>query len=419
MQIEIVTIGNEVLSGRTLDTNFAFLARLLEEASVQVAWHTTVGDTPEGISEGLGRALERADAVIMTGGLGPTPDDITRKTVAGLLGRPLQLDEPTLDHIRARGRRSGRKLPATVETMALVPRGAELWRNPVGAAPGILVEHKGKPVILLPGVPQEMEALAREHVMPYLRERTGLAVESFTLRTFGAFESQLHDRIGTLPDQWHGATLAYLPSYFGVDLRVTTTGANPVAVREASEVAYRELRGIVAPVIYAEGGRSMEDVTGEALASRGWRIATAESCTGGLVAKRLTDVAGSSRYVERGWVTYSNASKVALLGVDEATLAAHGAVSAPVAEQMARGARERAGVEVGVSVTGIAGPDGGSEEKPVGMVFVAVSTPDAEAVRVHRMLGSRSAIRERSSQTALDMVRRMAAQLPVDPEWDR
>ena len=414
MQIEIVTIGTEILSGRTLDTNFAFLARLLEEASVVIAWHTTVPDTPEGISEGIGRAIDRGDAVIVTGGLGPTPDDITRKTVASLLGRPLQLDEGTLEHIRGRGRRMGRKLPATVETMALVPRGADVWLNPVGAAPGILMEHKGKPVILLPGVPQEMEALARQYVVPYLRERTGLAVECFTLRTYGAYESQLHERIGTLPDAWHGASLAYLPSFFGVDLRVTTTGTNPAAVREAAQQAYRELMAIAAPVVYAEGTRTMEEVVGEALVARGWHIATAESCTGGLLGKRLTDVAGSSRYVDRGFITYSNASKVALLGVDEATLAAHGAVSAPVAEQMARGARERAGAEMGVAITGIAGPDGGSDDKPVGTVFVAVSSPLGDVVRLHRLSGSRAVIRERSSQTALDMVRRVLAELPVD-----
>lgn len=419
MNLEIVTIGTEILSGRTLDTNFAFLARLLEEASVRVAWHSTVPDTTEGISEGVARAIERAEGVIVTGGLGPTPDDITRKTIAGLLGRPLQLDEAVLEHIRTRGRRAGRKLPATVETMALIPRGAEVWMNPVGAAPAILIEHKGKPVILLPGVPQEMEALAREHVVPHLRERSGLAIECFTLRTYGVFESQLHERIGAMPEGWHGASLAYLPSYFGVDLRVTTSGANPAAVREAAQQAYRELTALVGPVVYAEGTRTMEDVVGEALIARGWRIATAESCTGGLVAKRLTDIAGSSRYMERGFVTYSNESKTALLGVDAGTLAAHGAVSAAVAEEMARGARERSGAEVGVAITGIAGPDGGSEEKPVGTVFVALASPLGEVVRLlPRMAGSRAVVRERSSQSALDIVRRQLAGLPIDPSLD-
>ncbi|MFM8560168.1 MAG: competence/damage-inducible protein A, partial [bacterium] len=194
MRIEIVTIGNEVLSGRTFDTNFVFLARALEEASVVVAYHSTIGDTAEAISEALKLALTRADAVIMTGGLGPTPDDLTRKAVSTTLNRPLQRDEGVLAHIRDRGKRAGRKLPPSVETMALVPRGAELWQNPVGAAPGILIEHRKKPVILLPGPPNELEALARESVVPYLRERSGMSIESFTLRTYGMFESQLHER---------------------------------------------------------------------------------------------------------------------------------------------------------------------------------------------------------------------------------
>ncbi len=418
MNVEIVTIGNEVLSGRTVDTNFAFLARLLEEASVQVAWHSTVGDTQERIAEGLKRALERADAVIMTGGLGPTPDDVTRKAVATVLGRPLQLDEGVLTAIRERGARYGRKLPATVETMALIPRGAEVWPNPVGVAPGLLVLQRDKPVILLPGVPQEMEALAEEHAVPYLRERTGRAVEAFTLRTYGVAESQLHERIGAMPDGWAGASLAYLPSWFGVDLRVTVAGTNAALVRETRVRAYNELFARVKGVVYAEGGTNMEEVVGAILVKRAWRIAAAESCTGGLLAKRLTDVPGSSRYVERGFVTYSNAAKVELLGVEQAVLDAQGAVSAAVAEQMADGARQRAGVEVGVGITGIAGPEGGSEQKPVGLVFVGIASPLGVFARRLRFPGSRSTVRERSVQTALDFLRRHLLELPVDPALD-
>jgi len=414
MQVEIVTIGNEVLSGRTLDTNFAFLARALEEASVPVGWHTTVGDVAERIAEALRRALGRADAVVVTGGLGPTPDDITRKAVATVLKRPLQLDDEVLTRIRERGKRAGRKLPASVESQALLPRGATVWPNPLGTAPGLLMLEDDKPVILLPGVPQEMEALAIESVVPYLKERTGLAVESFTLRTAGVFESQLHERIGKLPQKWPGATLAYLPSYFGVDLRVTVTGADRDQVREVTARAYDALKERVATVVYAEGTRTIEEVVGEGLVQKGWHLATAESCTGGLVARRVTDVPGSSRYFERGFVTYSNASKTALVGVSAEDLAAHGAVSAPVAEQMARGARERAEVELGVGITGIAGPDGGSEEKPVGTVFIGVSSPRADSVRKYRFMGTRKTIRERAAQTALDLLRRELQGLPLD-----
>jgi nicotinamide-nucleotide amidase len=251
MRIEILTIGNEILSGRTLDTNFAMLARALEEVSVQVTWHSTVGDVPERIGEALGLALERADGVVVTGGLGPTPDDVTRKAVANVLGRPLRLNEHVLESIRARARRLGRKLPASVETQALVPTGAQLWENRLGTAPGLLILHQDKPIILLPGVPQEMEGLAREFGVPYLSERTGQRVESFTIRTAGTFESRL--RKGSARRlQWANATLAYLPSYFGVDLRVTVAGDDAKQVEETAARAHRELRALVEPVVYAD-----------------------------------------------------------------------------------------------------------------------------------------------------------------------
>jgi nicotinamide-nucleotide amidase len=418
MQIEIVTIGHEILSGRTLDTNFAFLARALEAASVQVAWHTTVGDTAEQIGAALRQALSRADAVVMTGGLGPTPDDLTRKAVATVLGRPLFLDEEVLQSIRERGRRLGRKLPASVESQALLPRGASTWSNRLGSAPGLLIEHDGRPVILLPGVPQEMEGLATEFVVPYLQQRSGRHVVSFTLRTNGVYESMLHEKIGALSAQWPGATLAYLPSWFGVDLRVTTSGQDQSEVSAVAARAYEELKARVAPVVYAEGTTPMEQVVGETLLELGWKIATAESCTGGLLAKRLTDIAGASRYFERGFVTYSNVSKIEQLGVRAADLEAHGAVSPPVAEQMAEGARKRAGAEVGVGITGVAGPEGGSEEKPVGTVFIAIASPRGAAVRKYHLNGTRSTVRERGAQTALDLARRQLRGLPLEARLD-
>jgi len=418
MQVELITIGNEVLSGRTLDTNFAQIARALEEVDVQVVWHATVGDVAERIGEALRLALSRADAVIMTGGLGPTPDDLTRKAVATILGRPLRLDEQVLESIRERARRMNRKLPAAVESQALLPTGAQVLPNPVGTAPGILLMVQERPVIMMPGVPQEMEAILRESVVPYLGERSGARVVTFTLRTAGTFESALHEKIGPLPQKWPGATLAYLPSYFGVDLRVTTSGNDAAAVERVAERARTELMQKVGAVVYAEGSTSIEEVVGEELKRRNMRIAVAESCTGGLLAKRLTDTPGSSQWVERGFVTYSNAAKVELLGVREQDLAAHGAVSAEVAEQMARGAAERARVEFGAGITGIAGPEGGSAAKPVGTVFIAVSDGAGAATRRFAFHGSRATVRERSAQTALDLIRRRLQGLPLDPSLD-
>lgn len=418
MQVEILTIGDEVLSGRTIDTNFAFLARALEAANVQVGWHTTVGDSAIRIGEALRAALTRADAVVTTGGLGPTPDDLTRKAIATVLRRPLQLDEEVLAAIRERAKRSRRKVPVSIETQALIPRGAEVWPNPVGTAPGLLMLSVRKPVILLPGVPAEMEALAEQFVVPYLKKRSGRFVETFTLRTSGVWESMLHEKIGKQSQKWAGATLAYLPSYFGVDLRVTVAGPDEHVVQTVTGKAYEELKALVAPVLYAEGVQAIEQVVGELLVAKDWKIAVAESCTGGLMAKRLTDVAGSSRYVERGYVTYSNQSKVEMLGVKEADLKAHGAVSAEVAQQMARGARDKAKAQVGVGITGIAGPDGGTDKKPVGTVFIAISTPDGDAVRDYKIMSTRTAVRERAVQQALDLVRRRLLDLPLDPSLD-
>jgi competence/damage-inducible protein CinA-like protein len=415
MHVEIITIGNEVLSGRTLDSNFAFLARALEKVGVQVGWHATVGDDGARIAEALTRAVSRADAVVTTGGLGPTPDDITRAAVAQSLGLPLVLDEQVLERIRERVRRLGRPLPPSVEMQALLPHGAVAWPNRLGTAPGIVLEQRGKPVIMLPGVPQEMEGLAREHLVPFLQARSGRVVETFTLRTAGVFETLLHEALGDVPQAWQGATLAYLPSWYGVDLRVTVAGTDAGAVHDTATQAREALLARVEPVVYATDERSMEETVGELLAQLGWHMAVAESCTGGLVCKRLTDVAGSSRYVERGYVTYSNASKIELLGVRSIDLEHHGAVSAPVAEQMAEGARRRAGVEVGVGVTGVAGPGGGSEEKPVGLVFIAVASPRSAVTRRLNIVGTRVAVREHATQAALDLVRRNLVGLPPEP----
>ena len=251
------------------------------------------------------------------------------------------------------------------------------------------------------------------------RSRSGQRVATFTLRTAGTYESRLQEKIGALPAGWPGAMLAYLPGWHGVDLRVTVAGDDGAAVQRVAQQALADLRGVVGAYVYAEGATTMEEVVGARLLARGWRIAVAESCTGGLVTKRLTDVAGSSRYVERGFVTYSNESKVQLLGVRDADLATHGAVSAEVAAQMARGAAERAGAELGVGVTGIAGPDGGTADKPVGTVFIAIHDQQAgTATRQLKMFGTRIAIRERSTQTALDMVRRRLEGLDLAPPRD-
>lgn len=416
MRIEIVTIGHEVLSGRTADTNFVHLARRLEEVDAFVERHTTVGDVAADIADALRAALSRAECVVVTGGLGPTPDDLTRGVVADTLGRPLETREEVLEHIRDRVRRAGRPMPASVEEMARVPRGATVWRNSVGSAPGVLIEHEGRFVVLLPGPPSELRAITDEHLLPWLRERSTQEVAVVTLHTFGIFESQLHARIAGLSDGWPEARLAYLPGPGGVDLRVTVSAPRGSGRAEATVTRARtELLARVGDWVHGEDDATMERVVGAALVERGWRLALAESCTGGLIAKRLTDVPGSSEWFERGFITYSNAAKTELLGVAPALLAAHGAVSEEVARAMAVGARGAAGVEVALAVTGIAGPGGGSEQKPVGTVCLAVASGSGDFVRRFQFPGGRTAVRDRSAQMALELLRRHLLGLPPEP----
>ena len=417
MIAEVVTVGNEVLSGRTLDTNFAALARLLEESGAKVAWHQTVPDVADAIAAALQTALRRARLVVLTGGLGPTPDDLTRKAVAQALNRPLSLDAEILEALRRRWEaRGGRQpMPASNEQQALLPRGAQAVANPIGSAPGLLIELDEQAVFVLPGVPEEMEAMARAAVAPWVTGRAARPVEYLTLRTTGIWESVLAERIGDAAALLPGCGLAYLPGLSGVDVRValpTGESADPAAARERARAALAERIG---PYVYAEGEETLEQVVGRLLLERGWSIAVAESCTGGLVAGRLTAVAGSSSYFESGVVCYSNAAKVRLAGVRSTLIARHGAVSEAVARALARGVAKKREVPVGVGVTGIAGPAGGTPEKPVGTVHVACVTPDGERHRELRLAGTRRMVRERSVAAALELVRRALLGLPEPP----
>jgi nicotinamide-nucleotide amidase len=405
---EVITVGNEILSGRTVDTNFAFLAHLLEENGARVAQHQTVGDTVEAIGAAVQQALSRARLIVLTGGLGPTPDDLTRKALAQSLNRPLSLDPRILERLRERWEQRGGRatMPANNEQQALVPRGAEPLENPVGSAPGLQIEVDGATIFVLPGVPIEMETMSRATIAPWVRARAAGAVEHVTVRTVGIWESVLAERLTDLAGHLPGHSIAFLPSIGSVDVRVTLPGvAADVAAARARVRALLLER--VGSYVYGEGDATLEGVIGTLLLERGQWLAVAESCTGGLVCGRITAVPGSSTWFERGVVCYSNASKTALAGVPAELIERHGAVSEPVARALARGIAERAGTAVGIGVTGIAGPAGGTSDKPVGTVHVAAFAPDGEAHRLLRLSGSRAIIRERSTIAALDCLRRL------------
>jgi nicotinamide-nucleotide amidase len=380
-----------------------------------VVGHQAVADEAAAIAAALHQALGRAEIVVLTGGLGPTPDDFTVRAVAQALGRAVVLDEEILAAIRARWASMLRApMPPSNERQALVPAGARAWPNPVGSAPGLHLEHEGRHVVLLPGVPEEMRELARLHLAPLVRSTSALTVEYCVVRTVGLAESLLEQRLGDLGGALGGAAVAYLPGLGGVDVRIAVPPALAGDERAAWLSRARALvRDAAGEFVYSEDDRSLEEVVGERLRAHGWRLAVAESCTGGMLGARITGLAGSSAWFDGGAIVYANSAKVRDAGVPEALLAEHGAVSEAVARALARGIAQRFGVACGIGVTGIAGPDGGTPEKPVGTVHVAAVSPEGEHHRHLVLRGNRAQVRERSVTFALDLLRRLLSGLPA------
>jgi len=416
MDLEVVTIGTELLLGHTIDTNAAYLARALAAVGARVTRKTSVPDTPAAIRDVVGSALARTGFVVTTGGLGPTRDDLTRQAIAELYGVPLLLDEPYLERLQARWRRLGRpgSMPEANRTQAQYPAGATVLANPRGSAPGLWLEGVLGVVVMLPGVPHELQGLTDEALVPRLAQRAPDAgvTRSVTLRTTGIPESQLADLVGPLEETLAPATLAYLPTFDGVDLRLTAwqmpAGEAAVALARARD----RLLAVVADRCYGEGGTDLATVVLERARAAGARLAVAESCTGGLVAARLTAIPGASAVFAGGVVAYENAVKVSELGVPERTIQTEGAVSEAVVRAMAAGAQRRFGADAAIAVTGIAGPEGGTAEKPVGTVWLCAAWgASQQAVRIG-FPGDRAEVRGRAAQTALDLMRRI---LPAPP----
>jgi nicotinamide-nucleotide amidase len=404
---EIITIGTEMLLGDLVDTNTAWLSARLATLGVGVYRHTTVGDNRERIIGVLEDAASRADLVITTGGLGPTSDDLTNECLSVVTGRPMVEYPEAREHVDEMFRKFGRKPTANNYKQALFPEGTELIPNPLGTAMGALLEADGTLFATLPGVPSEMKRMFEETLEPMVRERSEGSIISRTLWFAGIGESALAEQVQEFLDA-NDPTVAPLAGQGKVRLRITTRAATQEEAEEKIAPVEKEILSRLGDYYFGEDDETLESAVGRLLGEHGCTLAVAESCTGGLLAKRLTDIAGSSTYFKEGLVTYSNESKERLLGVPEEMLLEHGAVSEPVARKMAEGVRARAGADYGLSVTGIAGPDGGTEEKPVGLVFVGLS--DAEGTFVERLdlsawARSREAIRERSANRALDILR--------------
>jgi nicotinamide-nucleotide amidase len=406
-RIELVAIGNELLLGHTLDSNGGDIARTLSALGVEIVRRSAVPDRPEDIAAAVGEALRRTGAVITTGGLGPTRDDMSKQAVADLYGMPLEFDETVWNDIVARFARARRTPAESNRGQAEVPRGATLLRNRWGTAPGLWLEGPPGLTIMLPGVPGEMRKLLEFEVAPRLAARAGGGVvRSLVVRTTAIPESTLAERMGDVEREIAPLTLAYLPSIHGVDLRVTAWRLDPGEADRRLREAADLVTARAGDHVYGEGEADLAAVVLDRARHANLSLGAAESCTGGLVGGRLTDIPGSSDVFMGAVVCYADRLKTELLDVPAELIKAHGAVSEEVARAMAEGARRRLGVDLAVSVTGIAGPTGGTADKPVGTVWFAVASPtDADTRRIV-FFGSRREVRERATQTALYLLDR-------------
>lgn len=420
----IIAVGSEMLTSTRTDTNSLYITEVLNGLGIDVAYKSIVGDDRGELGAQFQQALSRVDLVIFTGGLGPTDDDLTREVVAEVLSLPLEEDAAVLAFIQQRFANRGWKMPEVNRRQAMVPRGAVVLANPNGTAPGLWIERDGQGVALLPGPPREMRPMLQQLAAERLATRAGgLRLHRRVLKIGGRGESRVEELVQPIYSTWlqrpQPIETTILATPGQIELHLTTRDVDGGRATAALDAAVAQIDAVLGPDIFSTDGRQIEVVVGELLASRGWRIALGESCTGGLATSRLTDVPGSSAYVELTVVAYSNAAKISLLDVPAALIEMHGAVSEPVALAMADGARKRAGVEVGVGITGIAGPSGGTEQKPVGTVCIAVTAGDQSRVRTFRFVGGRELVKAFASFAALDMVRRVVQGIAAEGDWVR
>ncbi len=407
MICEILSVGTELLMGQVANTDAQYLSRRLSELGVMVFRHTTVGDNPARVKEALNTALSRSDLVITTGGLGPTEDDLTKEMVAEHFELKMELHQPSMDALVERMRRIHPDRPLAQNNLkqAWFPTGSTVMPNRRGTAPGCIVERDDKAVAVLPGPPRELKDMFEQQLEPWLLKRREMNLTSRFFRVFGVGESNVET---ILLDLFHSQnpTLALYCGAGEVTARLTASGAPGEDLSPLLDPVEAEILKRLGDSVYAEGrDKTMEGTVLELLLKRGETVALAESCTGGKLAAMLTDSPGASGAFVEGFVTYSNAAKVRSLGVKEETLSAHGAVSEECAKEMAEGAKRLAGATWALSVTGVAGPDGGSEEKPVGTVYIGLSGPDGTSAQRFQFVGDRSWNRTLSCQNALNMLR--------------
>ena len=401
MRVELITTGSELMLGFTLNSHLTYIARQLAGIGLRLDRQITVADDRGEMRAAIEEALARCDVLLITGGLGPTSDDFTRDVVAELLGRKLVRDDTVAAHITERIRKRRIQVPDSIYVQAQVPVGAQVLPNRNGTAPGLAVDHQGKLVLLLPGPPRELKPMFEEYVLPVLEKHFG-GQARFVCRTFkvvGLAESIVEEKVAPSLAGLTDVELGYSAKMGEVEVRIISH------LKTTADEAERRIRTALGDSIYGTGDDRLEEVVVKMLSAAHKTIAVAESCTGGAIANRITNVSGSSEVFINGCVTYSNESKVRLLGVREETLNAHGAVSEEVAREMAEGIRSRSGTEFGISTTGIAGPTGGTPDKPVGLVYIGFATVDHTDVKRHILTFDRETFKFFASQYALDAVR--------------
>ena len=422
MKACILAIGSEMLTPFRVDTNSLFITDRLNTIGYDVRLKAVVADDIDELANVIGSALAWADVLVVTGGLGPTEDDMTRDAVARVLGIELDLDEAILERLRERFARRGMTMPDINRRQAMVPRGAAVLPNANGTAPGLWLEKGRTAIVLLPGPPREMKPMLDTVIAERLAPKAqGSGLFRRVLKIAGRAESDVDAQAAPVYGPWPTRAVPITTTILAVlgqiELHLTAQAPRQADADVALDAAVTELQEVLGPSVYSVDGRGLEKVVGDLLREHKLTIAVAESCTGGLLASRLTDVPGSSDYVDRGVVCYSNQSKTDLAGVPASLIEAHGAVSEPVAKAMAEGIRARAGTNIGIGITGIAGPDGGTPDKPVGTVAIAVVVDEEIRIRTFQFLGGREMVKFQAAQSALNTTRLMVLRQPGWREW--
>ena len=417
MKAYIISIGDELLIGQTTNTNAVFIGEKLSEININVIKICAIGDDEKAIMDEFKFGMEQSDLVIVTGGLGPTHDDITRSCVVKFFDTELVENEEVLENIKMLFSKRNREVTEVNRAQALVPKISEPIKNDHGTAPGMWIEKDNKIFVVMPGVPYEMKAMINNFVIPKISgmlKESGIVIKRSILQTTGIPESTLSERLGNLDEILDGAKLAFLPSIVGVKLRITTEAEDEETAKNRLVEIEQKIRTKVGRFIYGKDEETLEEVIGRLLIERDMKISTAESCTGGLIASTLTNISGSSAYFERGIVCYTNASKVEILRVDEDAIAKHGAVSMEVAMQMAEGVKSTSGSDIGISVTGIMGPTGATTDKPVGLVYIGYCDEKVCTAKKFIFGNERLLNKQRTMQAALNIVRKQLLGISSD-----